>query len=58
MINNALFKKYRTNEFIQFISNTLMIIKEHGADKLKIKACNSLRFIMTSVYDRKGWEGK
>ncbi|MGD1892711.1 MAG: DUF6261 family protein [Cyclobacteriaceae bacterium] len=41
MIKTALFKKYRTNEFIQFISNTLMIVKEHGADKLKVKAAYS-----------------
>lgn len=43
MIKTALFKNYRTNEFIQFISNTLMIINEHGKDKLKIKVLyNSL----------------
>jgi len=38
MIRSAILSKYRIQEFIQFISNMLMIVKQHGPDKLKIKA--------------------
>ena len=38
MINSALLSKYRIKEFIQFISNILLIVKQHGPDKLKVKA--------------------
>ena len=38
MVTSALLTNYRIKEFIQFIRNTLMIVSQHGADKLKIKA--------------------
>ncbi len=38
MINAAVLGRYRIQEFIQFISNTLIIVKQHGAEKLKVKA--------------------
>lgn len=38
MIKSARFNYFRLREFKQFISNILMIVKEHGPDKLKIKA--------------------
>lgn len=37
MIKVALANRYRLQEFIQFISNTLMIVKQHGPDKMKVK---------------------
>ncbi|MEQ9443373.1 MAG: DUF6261 family protein [Cyclobacteriaceae bacterium] len=37
-MKTALLGRYRIQELIQFISNTLMIVKQHGPDKLKIKA--------------------
>ena len=37
MISSAILSKYRIQEFIQFISNVLMIVKQHGPDKLKIR---------------------
>lgn len=37
MIKTALVNRYRLQEFIQFISNTLMIVKQHGPEKMKIK---------------------
>ena len=38
MINTAILGKYRIQEFIQFTSNILMIVKQHGPDKLKIRS--------------------
>ena len=38
MIKTALFSRYRIKEFIQFINNTLLIVKKHGPDKLRVKA--------------------
>jgi hypothetical protein len=38
MIKTSILAKYRIQEFIQFISNVLMIVKQHGPDKLKLKA--------------------
>lgn len=37
MINAALLNRYRLQEFIQFVSNTLMIAKQHGPEKMKVK---------------------
>ena len=37
MIKSATLGRYRIKEFIQFIRNSLMIIDQHGSDKLKIK---------------------
>lgn len=37
MINSAQLQNFRIKEFIQFITNNLMIIKDHGPDLLKIK---------------------
>jgi hypothetical protein len=38
MINSALLGRFRISEFIQFMSNVLMIVKQHGPDKLKLRA--------------------
>jgi len=44
MLKSPSFKNYRIQEFIQFTSNVLMIVKQHGADKLKIKALYTMLF--------------
>ena len=38
MIKTAFVGRYRLQEFIQFVSNTLAIVKQHGPDKLRIRA--------------------
>ena len=38
MVTSASLTNFRIKEFIQFIRNTQMIVSQHGADKLKIKA--------------------
>jgi hypothetical protein len=38
MIHSAILSKYRIKEFIQFISNILLIVKKHDPEKLKVKA--------------------
>jgi hypothetical protein len=38
LIHSAVLSKYRIKEFIQFISNILIIVKKHDPEKLKVKA--------------------
>nr|WKN37491.1 DUF6261 family protein [Tunicatimonas sp. TK19036] len=38
MIKTALLGRYRLHEFVQFMANTVMIVKQHGADKLKLSS--------------------
>ena len=37
MITTALLTRYRIKEFIQFVSNSLMIVGQHNPDQLHVK---------------------
>lgn len=49
MITSALLTRYRIQEFIQFMHNTLVITRQHGPDKLRIKTQHQL---LGSAYQR------